>query len=110
MCAFELGTFNKGIPEEKGTIVANANNVLQRTILGNKNKIICPIYSNKLFTQLYFKQEKNSSSKSSACVIASTAHPRVILQSLTYGLYVNHDLSTLQNLKVLLVLPRLKKL
>ena len=38
MCALELGTFNKGIPEEKGTIVANANNVLRRTILDNKNK------------------------------------------------------------------------
>ncbi|KAG0537664.1 hypothetical protein BDA96_03G168100 [Sorghum bicolor] len=30
------------------------------------------------------------------------AHPRVILQSLTYGLYINNDLSTLQNLKALL--------
>jgi hypothetical protein len=46
------------LKKKKGTTVANVNNVLQRTILGNKNKIIHPIY---------FKQEKK------------TAHPRVVL-------------------------------
>ena len=38
---------------KKGTTVKNANNVLQRTILGNKNKIIT-MYSNKLFIQFKY--------------------------------------------------------